>query len=109
MGFSFGFLVQVLAFGLDPGFELPDGFALHRQLDMRVEGIHVVARGMAHEGLPHVLQNARFHEARVERVAKVMKARVANTRAADGCLPGGFDPVDRTAFEGEDEAFRLLA
>jgi len=74
MGFSLRFFFQVLAFGLDPGFELADGFTLHRQLDVRVEGIHIVARGVAHEGLPHVLQNAGFHEARVERVAKIVKS-----------------------------------
>jgi len=63
---------------------------------------------MAHQGLPHVLQNTRFHQASVERVAKIMKAEVANARPANGCLPTCFDPVDRTALEGEDQAFRFF-
>jgi hypothetical protein len=43
MSFSLRFWFLVLALGLDPGFELPDGFALHRQLDVGVEGINFVA------------------------------------------------------------------
>jgi hypothetical protein len=102
------FFFQVPAFGLDPGFELPDGFTLHRQLDVGIEGIHFVARGVAHKSLPHVLHDAGFHEARVERVAEIVKAGIADARSTDGCPPGGLDLVDRTAFEGKNQPFRLL-
>jgi len=69
--------------------------------------MHVFARGVAHEGLPHFLQNARFHQPAVEGVAKIVKTEVANPGAADGCLPGRLDLVDRTALVGKDETFRL--
>ncbi len=75
---------------------------------MGVDGIYVLATRMAHEGLPHFLHDARFHEARVEGVAEVVKAEVAESGAANGRLPGGLDPLDRSAFEGEDQPFRLL-
>src|SRR5208337_2224701 len=85
--FSLSSCFLVLALSLDPGFELADSKALHRQLDMGVEGIHVFARRVAHEGLAHVGHHAGFHEPRVERVAKIVKPEVADARAADGCLP----------------------
>lgn len=100
------FLLALLC--LDPGFELPDGFALHRQLDVGVEGIDFVTRGVAHQGFPDVLQNTRLHEARVEGVAKIVKTEVATARSANGRLPGRFDPVDLKALEGENQAFRLF-
>src|SRR5580700_536406 len=109
IGFSLWFLLFVLALGLHPGFELPDGIALHRQFDMGVEGIDFFARGVAHKGLPHVLHDSRFHEPGVEGVAKILKAEVADARSPDCRLPGRFDPADRTVFEGEDQPFRLVA
>ena len=73
---------MVVSLHIDPGFELPDGIALHRQLDMGIEGIHFLAGAVAHESLAHVLHDTRFHQARVERVAKIVKAEVADTGAA---------------------------
>ena len=96
------------SFGLHPGFELPDGIALHRQLDMGVEGIDFLARGVAHEGLPHVLQDPGLHQPGVERVAKIVKAGVPDACPSNGCLPCRLDLLDRTAFEGEDRPFRHI-
>src|SRR6266496_1433970 len=109
MRFALYYLLLFLSFGLHPGFEFPDRFALHRQLDMGVEGIDFLARGVAHEGLPHVLQNSGFHQPGIERVAKIVKAEIPDARPPDGCLPGRLDLLDRTAFEGEDQAFRRIA
>jgi len=99
----------LFALGFHPRFELPDGFALYRHLDLRVHGIGSVARRVAHEGHPHVLDDASFHEPRVERMAKVVKADIADARAADRGFPRGFDPLDRAASVGEYQAFRLFA
>ena len=99
---------MVLALSLHPGFELPDGFTLHRQLDVGVEGIDFLARGVTHEGLPHVLHDTRFHKPGVEGVAKIVKAGITDTCSSDRRLPGGFDLVDRTALKGEDQTFRFL-
>ncbi len=76
---------------------------------MGVDGVDFLARGVAHEGLPHVLHDARFHEPGVEGVAKIVKAEVADARPSDRRLPGGFDPVDRMAFEREYQSFRFMA
>jgi len=76
---------------------------------MGIEGIDFLARGVAHEGLPHVLHDARFHEPGVEGVAKIVKAEVADARLPDGCFPGSFDSVDRTAFESEYQPFGFMA
>ncbi len=59
---------------------------------------------MAHQRLAHFLHHSGFEKAGIAGVPEVMEARVANTRAADGSLPGGFDPVDRCALEGEDRS-----
>ena len=99
----------LFALSFDPRFELPDGFALYRHLDVGVEGIDFLARGVAHEGFPHVLHDTRFHEARVERVAKIVKAAVANASPPDRRSPGGLDALDRTALVGKDQAFRVRA
>ena len=89
----------MLAFGLDPSFELPDGIALHRQLDMGVEGVDFLARGVTHEGFPHVLHDARFHEPGVEGVAKIVKAGITDACSSDRRFPGCLDLVDRTALK----------
>jgi hypothetical protein len=107
MWFSLTLLLYVLGLGLHPGFEFPDSFALHGQLDMGVEGIDFLTRGVAHEGFPHVLHNARFHEPGVEGVAKIVKAEVTDACPADRRLPGGLDLVDGTAFEGENQPRKL--
>src|SRR5258706_7054968 len=73
---SLKFFLLFLSLGLHPGLEFPDGIALHRQLDMGVEGIDFFPRGVAHEGLPHVLHDTRFHEPSVEGVTKIVKAGI---------------------------------
>src|SRR5271154_1558681 len=108
IGFSLWFFLLLLALYFRPGFELPDGIALHRHLDMGVEGIDFLARGVAHEGHPHVLHDAGFHEPGVERVAKIMEAEIADARPPDCRLPRRLDPLDRTAFEGENQADGFL-
>src|SRR5208282_2786138 len=108
MRFSLSVWLRVPPLGIDPEFELPDGFAFHRHLDMRVKGIHFLTGGVAHQDLPHVLQHSRLHEAGVERVAKIVKSEVANAGSADGCLPCRLDPVNRTALEGKDQPTRFL-
>lgn len=86
-----------------PGFELPDRFALHRQLDVGVNGVHIFAARMTHERLADVLHDARFHEPRIERVAEVMEAVVADARAADRGLPRGFDLLNRVVVKRENQ------
>jgi len=107
MRFSLYYLLLFLSFGLHPGFEFPDGIALHRQLDMGVEGIDFLARGVAHEGLPHVLQDPGLHQPGVERVAKIMKTDVAYAGIFQCRLPRAFDDAHRFAVEADDEPFGL--
>lgn len=99
--------MHLSAFSLRPGLEFPDGFTLYRQLDMGVEGIDFLARGMAHESHSHVLDHARLHEPGVERVAKIVKTEIADARPANRRLPSRLDPVNRAAFEGENQPVRL--
>jgi hypothetical protein len=103
--FSLNLSLLVLGLRLNPGFELPDRFALHRQLNVGVKGIDFVAGGVAHERLPYVLHNTRFHKPGIKGVAKVVKAEVAKAGPADGCFPCRLDSADRTTLEGEDQAF----
>ena len=49
-------------------------FALHWQLDMCVDRIHVFAARMAHKGLANFLHHARFHQTRVEGVAENLRS-----------------------------------
>jgi hypothetical protein len=100
---------RFLALGLDrdPRFELPDGLALRRQFDVGIYGVYVLARGMPHEGFPHVGHDASFHEPRVEGVTQIMKAEKANPGPAYGCLPCGFDSVQRTALKRENQSVAL--
>ena len=99
---------MVLELRFDPVFELADGFALHRHLDVGIEGVHVFARAVAHKGLAHVLHDTRFHKARVERVAKVLKAEVTDACSPNSSFPGRLDPADGPSFERENESSRLL-
>src|ERR1700681_4033918 len=41
---------------------VPNCFALHWQLDVRVEGMNILARRVTHEGLPHVLDDPGLHQ-----------------------------------------------
>ena len=64
---------------------------------------------MAHDRLPHILQNSGLHHSGIEGVPKVMEAQLADAGPSHGRLPGSFDPLDGTAFEGEGQAFGLVA
>ncbi len=90
-----------------PEFQFSDCFPLGRKFDVGVDRIHVLATRMAHEGFPHFLHDAGFHEACVEGMAKIVETEVAEPGAADGCLPGGLDPTDWSTLVGEDQPFRL--
>jgi len=62
---------------------------------------------MAHERHAHFLQDAGLHQPGVKRVAKVMKADVADRSIFQGCLPGALDDADGLVAEGHDQSFRL--
>ena len=67
--------------------------------------MHVLTRGVPHEGLADFLQDAGFHHSAVEGVPKIVEAVVANSRPSDRRLPGRFDLADGLAFEGEYKSF----
>ena len=74
---------------------------------MGVNGVDVFTAGMAHQRLADLLHDPCFHEPRIERVAEIMKAAVADARAANGSLPSGLDYADGLAFESEEQALLL--
>lgn len=104
----FSWLWQLLSLGGNPYFELADCVALHRQLDMDVGGVHVLAGGVPHQGFADFLQDAGFHHSAVEGVPQVVEAVVTNPGAPDGRLPGRLDLADGLAVEGKDQSFRFL-
>jgi hypothetical protein len=72
-----------------------------------VNGVDVFTAGMAHQRLADFLHDPGFHEPRIERVAEIMKAAVADARAANGSFPSGLDYADGLAFEREKQALLL--
>ena len=100
-------LVKLFGLLFDPHFELPDGFALHRKLDVGINGVGVFTARMAHQCLADFLHDSGLHEPRVEGVPKIMETVVADASAADGRPPSGFDNADRLIFEGEDQSLGL--
>ena len=74
---------------------------------MGVNGVDVFTAGMAHQRLADFLHDPCFHEPRIECVAKIMKAAVADARATSGSLPSGLDYADGLAFEREEQALLL--
>jgi len=76
---------------------------------MGIEGIDFFARRMTHEGLPHVLHDARFHEPGVKHVAKILETEITDAGSSDRRFPCGLNALDRTALEGEYEALRFVA
>src|SRR4029077_4986858 len=62
---------------------------------------------MAHQRLADFLHNSRFHEPRIERVAEMMKAAIADACAANCSFPSGLDYADGFAHEGEEQALLL--
>ena len=69
--------------------------------------MHVLSRGVTHNGLADFLEDSRFHHSAVESVPEIVKAVVADARAPDGRLPCRLDSVDRTALEGKDQPLSL--
>ena len=61
-----------------PRFEFSDGFALHRQLDVRVGGVDPRTCGVAHERHADFLHDTGFHQAGVERVAEIVETHVTD-------------------------------
>jgi hypothetical protein len=91
----------------DPRFEFPDRFALHRQLDVGINGVHVFAARMAHQRLADLLHDACFHEPRVERVSEFMEAEMPRERPFDESVPGRLVITHGVAAIGEDDTFLL--
>src|SRR5690242_16356665 len=88
-----------------PGFELADGFAFFRQLDLGVAVVHVAgsSRGVA-ENLPaDLLEYAREHHPGICGVPKIVEPDVADASAPETRRPGSLDDLDRVAVVGEDE------
>lgn len=54
---------------------------------------------MPHERHANFLQDAGFHQARVERVAEIMKTDVADFSVLERRLPRALNDADRTAAE----------
>ncbi len=74
---------------------------------MRVNRVDFLARRVAHQRLADFLQDTGLHQARVKRVAEVVKTQVADASALDGTFPGGLDLHDRTFLEGKNNPSRL--
>lgn len=70
--------------------------------------MHILARGVPHQGFADFLQDAGFHHSAVEGVPQVVEPVIANPGAADRRLPGRLDLADGLAFEGKDQSFRFL-
>src|SRR5258706_480449 len=70
-----------------PSLKSSDGLPLDRQFYVRIDRVHVLAAGMAHEGLSDFLHDAGFHQARVEGVSEVMEAEMAIESVGHGRSP----------------------
>ena len=92
---------------VDPRFELPDRFALRRKLDVGIGRVDVFSTRMAHKRLANIRDDSGFHEPRVERMAEIMEAEIADARTADGGLPCGLWRPHRLAAVEEDQALRF--
>ena len=75
---------------------------------MDIGGVHILTRGVPHQGFADFLQDAGFHHSAVEGVPEVVEAVVTNPGAADGRHPGRLDLADGLAFEGKNPSFRFL-
>ena len=64
---------------------------------------------MAHERHADFLQDAGLHQARVEGVAEIMKADVADSCVSERGLPRAFDVANWAAPKADDESFCLAA
>lgn len=69
--------------------------------------MHVFAARMPHESLANFLHDSGLHEAGIERVPEIVESVIPDLGPLDSVLPSGFDPVKRSAVEGEDVPFVL--
>ena len=99
-------LLEQLHLAIKPGFELEDGFALLRQLDLCVTVVHIARplRSMADDFPADFLKHSGKHHPRIRGMAQIVESEVPNPRPAQACSPGGLDVLERSIFEGEDPA-----
>ena len=107
MGSSIRIVVLVVSLCLDPEFELPDGLALYRQLDVGVDGIHILSRGVAHERPSHILDHACLHQPGIKAVSQLMEEKVTREGSLNEMVPCGFVIGFASAFVGKDAADTL--
>lgn len=69
---------KLLLLLVDPHFQPLNRLALDRQFHVGVHRVHAVSAGMAHESLADFLHNPGFHQPRVEGMAKIVKAEMAD-------------------------------
>ena len=70
---------------------------------MGVNRVNFRARRVAHERHPDFLEDARFHQAGVERVAEIVKTDVANFCVSKRGCPRAFDDPDLLALVVDDQ------
>src|SRR5579872_5342704 len=97
-------LVELLLLLVDPNLEFPDGFPLSRQLDVGVRCVNFRARRMAHERHANFLQDAGLHQTRVEGMAKIVEAHMADPGVFERGFPRTLDDADLLAFVSEDNS-----
>jgi len=95
-------LIKLFSLLVDPSLELRDRFPLHGKLDVGIGGVDLRAWGMTHEGHTNLLQDSGLHEARVEGVAEIMKADMADLGVLQRRFPGALDDADRLAPKADD-------
>ena len=88
---------------LHPFFEAPYGFAVCRKLNVGVNRVNFRTCRVAHERHANFLQDAGLHQARVERVAKIVKTDVAKFRVFKRGSPRAFYDPDRLALVVNDQ------
>ena len=69
---------------------------------MDVDGVHILAARVPHQGFADFLEDAGFHHSAVEAVPEIVETVVANPRTADRRHPCGLDLANGMAFEVED-------
>jgi len=100
-------LLFLLLLVFHPLLELSDGFALHGKLDVGVGRVNFRAWGMTHERHADFLQDAGFHQARIERVAEVVETDGAEIRVFERGLPRTLHDADWLAFVADDQSCGL--
>jgi hypothetical protein len=101
----FCLLYQLFLLLVDPVFELPDGFTLHRQLDVGISCVDPRSCRVAHERHANFLQDAGLHQAGIKGVAEIVETDMADTAVFERGLPGAFHDSDRLAPKTNYQAF----